>query len=81
MRSFDLHPMPESIWAVIKGNILKQRDMSESDLPSRMCIVPRDMADEFIEEVETLIKIPKYREMTWRLVGTKMNLILHFQNL
>lgn len=77
MRSFDLHPMPESIWEVIKENILKQRDMSESDLPSRMCIVPRDMADEFIEEVETLIKIPKYREMTWRLVGGKMNLILN----
>ena len=42
-----------------------------------LCISCYNDSDEFIEEVETLIKIPKYREMTWRLVGGKMNLILN----
>ena len=50
MRSFDLHPMAESIWAVIKKKILlKERDMSEDDF-HKMCMIPRDIVDEFIEE-------------------------------
>ena len=77
MRSFDLHPMAESIWAVIKEKILKQRDMSESDLPSRMCMIPRDIVDEFIEEVERLLEMPQYREMTWRIVAKDMNRVLN----
>ena len=77
MRSFDLHPMAESIWAVIKENILKQRDMSESDLPSRMCMIPRDIVDEFIEEVERLLEMPQYREMTWRIVAKDMHRVLN----
>lgn len=77
MRSFDLHPMAESIWAVIKKVLLKQRDMSEEDLPSRACMIPRDIVDEFIEEVERLLEMPQYREMTWRIVAKSMNRILN----
>ena len=77
MRSFDLHPMAESIWAVIKENLLKQRDMSEADLPSRMCMIPRDIVDEFIEEVERLLEMPQYREMTWRIVAKDMHRVLN----
>ena len=77
MRSFDLHPMAESIWTVIKKQLIKERDMSESDLPSRMCMIPRDIADEFIEEVERLLEMPQYREMTWRIVAKDMHRVLN----
>jgi hypothetical protein len=76
MRSFDLHPMAESIWNVIKNNIIKQRDMSEEILPSKMCMIPRDIIDEFIEEVERLLKLPQYRVMTWR-IAKDMNIVLN----
>ena len=77
MRSFDLHPMAESIWAVIKNILLKERDKSESDIPSKMCMIPRDMVDEFIEEVERLLEMPQYREMTWRIVAKDMHRVLN----
>ena len=77
MRSFDLHPMAESIWAVIKKILLKQRDMSEDALPNKMCMIPRDIVDEFIEEVERLLEMPQYREMTWRIVAKDMHRVLN----
>lgn len=77
MRSFDLHPMAESIWTVIKKILLKERDESEEKLPSKMCMIPRDMVDEFIEEVERLIEMPQYREMTFRIVAKDMHRVLN----
>ncbi len=77
MRSFDLHPMAESIWAVIKKILLKQRDMSEELLPDKMCMIPRDVVDEFIEEVERLLEMPQYREMTFRIVAKDMHRVLN----
>ena len=77
MRSFDLHPMAESIWAVIKKILLKQRDMSEELLPDKMCMIPRDIVDEFIEEVERLLEMPQYREMTFRIVAKDMHRVLN----
>lgn len=77
MRSFDLHPMAESIWAVIKKILLKQRDMSEDALPDKMCMIPRDIVDEFIEEVERLLEMPQYREMTFRIVAKDMHRVLN----
>jgi hypothetical protein len=77
MRSFDLHPMAESIWAVIKKILLKQRDMSEEALPDKMCMIPRDIVDEFIEEVERLLEMPQYREMTFRIVAKDMHRVLN----
>ena len=77
MRSFDLHPMAESIWTVIKKKLLTQRDMTESELPSKMCMIPRDIVDEFIEEVERLLEMPQYREMTFRIVAKDMHRVLN----
>ena len=77
MRSFDLHPMAESVWAVIKKILLKERDMSDSVLPSKMCMIPRDIVDEFIEEVERLLEMPQYREMTFRIVAKDMHRVLN----
>ena len=77
MRSFDLHPMAESIWSVIKKILLKERDMSEEVLPSKMCMIPRDIVNEFIEEVERLLEMPQYREMTFRIVAKDMHRVLN----
>ena len=77
MRSFDLHPMAESVWAVIKKILIKERDMSDSTLPSKMCMIPRDIVDEFIEEVERLLEMPQYREMTFRIVAKDMHRVLN----
>jgi hypothetical protein len=77
MTNYDLHPKTESIWAKIKEDIERERDMSEEDLPSRLCMVPRDLADEFIEEVERLLKIDEYCHMTYRLVAVNMNICMH----
>ena len=77
MRSFDLHPMAESIWAVIKKILIKQRDAAEETLPSKMCMIPRDIVDEFIEEVEKLLEMPQYREMTFRIVAKDMHRVLN----
>ena len=73
----DLHPEPESVWAVIKKILLEQKEMPEKDLPSEMCMIPRDMIDEFIDEVEKLLKQPQYRLMTFRIVAKQMNIILN----
>ena len=77
MRSFDLHPMAESIWAVIKKILVKQRDTSDEVLPDKMCMIPRDIVDEFIEEVERLLEMPQYREMTFRIVAKDMHRVLN----
>lgn len=77
MRSFDLHPMAESVWAVIKKILIKERDTAEETLPSKMCMIPRDIVDEFIEEVERLLEMPQYREMTFRIVAKDMHRVLN----
>ena len=73
MTNYDLHPKTESIWFKIKEDIEEQRDKSEEELPSKLCLVPRELADEFIEEVERLLKINDYCHMTYRLVAINMN--------
>ena len=70
---FNLDPMPEAIWRVIKKKILEQRDMPESDLPDEMCLIPRDVVDEFIVEVESYLDDPQYRKMNFRLVADSMH--------
>jgi hypothetical protein len=65
--------MPEAIWRVIKKKILEQRDMPETDLPDDMCLIPRDVVDEFIAEVESYLDEPEYRKMNFRLVADSMH--------
>lgn len=77
MVSYDLHPMSESIWSAIKENIERERDAPESEIRSEQCMVPREMADEFIEEVERLLKDPEYCFITFRTVAINMHNILN----
>ena len=77
MISYDLHPMAESIWSAIKENIERERDAPESEIRSEQCMVPREMADEFIEEVERLLKDPEHCYITFRAVAINMHNILN----
>ena len=40
-------------------------------------MVPRDLADDFIEEVEKLLRIDEYCHITYRLVAINMNTCMH----
>lgn len=76
MINYNLEPESYSIWAEIKEIIERQRDMSESDLPSEHCLIPRDMVDDFIVEVESRLEDPNYCEMNFR-IAKSMHKILN----
>lgn len=65
-KNFDVSPMAESLWAQIKEDILKE--YNDESIPDENCTIPRDMTDEFIEEVEKLISDPMYGGITRRTV-------------
>jgi hypothetical protein len=75
MRNFDLHPMAESMWNYIKNVILTQKDRTDIDDEYRL--VPKDLSDEFIEEVENLMKGDRYRKMNFRMVANDMHKVLN----
>ena len=76
MINYNLEPESYSIWAEIKEIIERERDMSESDLSSELCLIPRDIADEFIAEVESHLEDPNYCEMNFR-IAKSMHKILN----
>lgn len=76
MINYNLEPQSYSIWAEIKEIIERERDMSESVLPSECCLIPRDVVDEFIVEVETHLDDPNYCEMNFR-IAKSMHKILN----
>ena len=75
MRNFDLHPMAESMWSYIKNVILTQKDRTDIDDDYRL--VPKDLSDEFIEEVENLMKGDRYRKMNFRMIANDMHKVLN----
>ena len=75
MRNFDLHPMSESMWRYIKNIILTQKDRTDIDDDYRL--VPKDLSDEFIEEVENLMKGDRYRKMNFRMIANDMHKVLN----
>lgn len=64
--NFDISPMAESLWRVMKKRIL--RDYNDKSIPDENCIIPRDMVEEFIEEVESLIPNKDYQSINWRAI-------------
>lgn len=64
--NFDISPMAESLWRVMKKRIL--RDYNDKTIPDENCIIPRDMVEEFIEEVESLIPNKDYQSINWRAI-------------
>lgn len=64
--NFDISPMAESLWRVMKKRILN--DYNDKTIDDENCIIPRDMVEEFIEEVESLIPNKDYQSINWRTI-------------
>ena len=64
--NFDVAPKAESLWRVMKKRILN--DFNDKSIADENCAIPRDMAEEFIEEVESLISNKDYQSINWRTI-------------
>lgn len=62
--NYDISPYSETLWRVMKKKILDE--FENKSIPDDKCIIPRDMVEEFIEEVETLLADPNYQSINWR---------------
>ena len=66
----EINPPYEVMWNVIQKTIREQQSMSDEELPSMDCIVPREYVDEFIEEVDYLLEGnegPEFTGISWRM--------------
>lgn len=66
----EINPPYEVMWNVIQKTIREQEAMSEDELPSYDCIVPREYVDEFIDEVNYLLEGNEgddYTGVSWRM--------------
>jgi hypothetical protein len=64
--NFDVAPKAESLWRVMKKRILS--DFNDKSIDDENCAIPRDMVEEFIEEVESLISNKDYQSINWRTI-------------
>ena len=64
--NFDIAPKAESLWRVMKKRILN--DFNDKSIADENCAIPRDMVEEFIEEVESLISNKDYQSINWRTI-------------
>lgn len=64
--NFDISPLAESLWSVMKAKILKEFNDESMDDKNRT--IPYDMTEDFIEEVESLICDSEYQGITWRTI-------------
>ena len=64
--NFDVAPKAESLWRVMKKRILN--DFNDKSIADENCAIPRDMVEEFIEEVESLISNKDYQSINWRTI-------------
>ena len=68
----EIDPPYEVMWNVIQKELREQQEMSEEELPSYSCIVPREYVDEFIDEVNFLLEGNEddgqdYTGISWRM--------------
>lgn len=64
--NFDIAPMAESLWKVMKKRILS--DYNDKTIDDENCVIPRDMVEDFIAEVELLISNKDYQSINWRTI-------------
>ena len=64
--NFDVAPKAESLWRVMKKRILS--DYNDKTIDDENCAIPRDMVEEFIAEVESLISNKDYQSINWRTI-------------
>ena len=65
--NYDITPDAESIWSVIKTTILDE--YNNKSLADRLCLIPRDMTYEFIEEVEGILAENPDSYLNWRTIA------------
>lgn len=68
-RNFDISPKAEALWSVMKKKILDE--YNDKSIADDLCAIPRDMTEEFIKEVESLLSDPsgKYQSINWRTIS------------
>lgn len=71
MVGYDLNPIPEVIWAVIKEQLINERDDSSLTDDDRM--IPEKFIDDFITEVENNLATSEYRTINYRIVADNMH--------
>lgn len=64
--NFDVAPKAESLWRVMKKRILS--DYNDKTIDDENCAIPRDMVEDFIAEVESLISNKDYQSINWRTI-------------
>lgn len=64
--NYDISPLAETLWRVIKARIMG--DYNDKTIDDENCVIPRDMVEEFIAEVEKLLSDPsgEYQSINWR---------------
>ena len=65
-KNYDINPLAESLWAKMKAIIL--REFNDTSIPDDNCAIPRNMTEEFIEEVETAIAENRADGLTFRTI-------------
>ena len=64
--NFNISPYSETLWNVIKDQILNE--YNNKSLDDDLCMIPRNMTEEFIEEVENLLAEDPCDGLTYRTI-------------
>jgi hypothetical protein len=75
MRNFDLAPEAQSMWEYIKTTILAQTE--DSSLSDDERLIPVDMVEELIKEVETLLEDKNYQNINFGYFADDMHKIFN----
>ena len=65
--NFNINPYSETLWNVIKDQILNE--YNNKSLDDDLCMIPRNMTEEFIEEVENLLAEDPCDGFTYRTIA------------
>ena len=65
--NFNISPYSETLWNVIKEQILDE--YNNESLNDDLCMIPRNMTEEFIEEVEKLLAEDPCDGFTYRTIA------------
>ena len=65
--NFNINPYSETLWNVIKEQILDE--YNNESLNDDLCMIPRNMTEEFIEEVENLLAEDPCDGFTYRTIA------------
>ena len=64
--NFNVNPYSETLWSVIKDQIMEEYNNESID--DDACMIPREMTEEFIDEVEALLAEDACEGLTYRTI-------------